>query len=168
MTDSRQSYNCILGIATTTRGLGFALLERERGLVAWGGKTSRGDKNAAGLRHAQALITRYQPDIVVLEDVSAEKSRRSPRIKTLVPQIIDLVKLHKIKAIAISPEQVKAAFSTNGFSTKHARAEQLAKHFPVLADYVPPKRSAWMSEDANMGIFDALALASAYHFKKLS
>jgi hypothetical protein len=46
---------------------------------------------------------------------------------------------------------------------RHEMAELLAKQFPdELASRLPPKRTAWKSEDTRMDIFDAVRIAFAH------
>jgi hypothetical protein len=45
-----------------------------------------------------------------------------------------------------------------GFLNKQSWAELIAMHSPVFERNVPPPRKPWMSEDLQMGLFDAAAL----------
>jgi hypothetical protein len=48
-------------------------------------------------------------------------------------------------------------------TTKHQIAVVIAGKFPELAPRLPPVRKPWMTEDARMAIFDAVALALAHY-----
>jgi Holliday junction resolvasome RuvABC endonuclease subunit len=154
----------ILAIAPSTRGFGFAVLEGEVSLVDWGVKTVNSDKNKQSLAKVEKLIAHYQPGVLVLEDASAKKSRRSPRIRKLCQQIIKMAVTCKVSVALFSRDQVMKTFIADGQGTKHALAEILAKRFPEeLGSRLPPKRKPWTSEDSRMGIFDAVALALMLH-----
>ena len=58
----------------------------------------------------------------------------------------------------ISRATVKRIFSPLGVQNKDQMARFIAPRFPELADYLPPERKPWMSEDPRMAIFDAAAL----------
>ena len=153
----------ILAIAPVTRGFGFAVLEGQDTLVNWGVKTVTGNKNAKSLAKVEELIAHYQPDVLVLEDASAKGSRRCPRIRRLVPQIIRVAKAGKVNVRLFSREQVLKLLVSDGKGTKHDLAEFVANQFPEqLGSKLPPKRKAWMREHYQMGIFDAVGLVFAF------
>jgi Holliday junction resolvasome RuvABC endonuclease subunit len=158
----------ILAIAPSTRGFGFAVLEGEVSLVDWGVKTVKGDKNVQSLAKVKKLITHYKPGALVLEDASAKGSRRSPRIRKLCQQIIKLAEARKMIVKLFSRDQVMKTFIADGQGTKHALAEVIAKRFPEeLGSRLPPKRKPWMSEQYQMGVFDAVALVLMLRLKNL-
>lgn len=152
-------YPRILGLAPSTRGFGFALLEGLDTLVDWGVKSITGDKNNGSIAKVQKLIAHYEPDVIVLENVLTEPFRRSTRIRTLVKRIVAMSEKRGVTVLLVSRERVRQAFFVDGQGTKYALAEILAKKFPEeLGFRLPPKRRPWMSEDYRMDIFDAVAL----------
>ena len=149
----------VSAISPSTRGFGFAVLEGNA-LVDWGVKSVKGEKNSECLLKVEAMITHYQPGVMVLEDGSVKGSRRAPRIQALSQEIIELAKKRKVTVKLFSRNQVRKVFFAHGKGTKHAVAEILAKRFPEeLGSRLPPKRKPWKSEDHRMAIFDAVALA---------
>ena len=78
----------ILAIAPLSRGLGYAIMEGSDKLVACGNKVILRDKNAQALAWVNRFIKFYQPDVLVLPDVTAADTRRAARIKTLHRKII--------------------------------------------------------------------------------
>ncbi len=161
-------YPRILAIAPSTRGFGYAVLEGEETLVDWGVKSVRGDKNARCIAIAEQLIIHYRPEVMVLQDHSGKDSRRPVRIRVLSQGIIDLAPRHGLSVALFSRKQIDKVFFATGKGTKLARAEILAKRFPEeLGFELPPKRRAWMKEDARMDIFDAVALALMLRVRKL-
>jgi len=156
----------ILAIAPSTRGFGFAVLEGQEMLVDWGVKTVKKNKNIRSLAKVKALIADYEPGVLVLEDALAKGSRRSPRIKALNLQIIELASTCNVKAKLFSRDQVMNTYIPRGQGTKHALAEIIVKKFSEqLGRQLPPKRKPWMSEDSQMNIFDAVALALVFRLK---
>jgi Holliday junction resolvasome RuvABC endonuclease subunit len=148
----------ILAIAPSTRGIGFAVLEGKDSLVDWGIKTVNGDKNTNSLIKGKELIAQYQPGVLVLQDT--KDSRRAPRIKALIQIIIILTKDRNVSLMLFTKEQMQRAYFADAKGTKQEIAEIIAKRFPdELAARLPLKRKAWMSEQYQMGIFDAVALA---------
>jgi len=148
----------ILGIAPSTRGFGFAVLEGQQTLADWGIKHVKMDKNSHSLAKVKELINLYQPGTIVLEDTAAKNSRRAPRIRALTKKIIALASARKIKVASFSQKRIRQRFFAPGHGTKRALAEILATRFPELRPRLPRERRAWMSEDSRMNIFDAAAL----------
>jgi len=157
----------ILAIAPSTRGFGFAILDGGETLVDWGVKSVRQEKNTRCLAKVEKLITHYEPEIIVLQDHSTKNCRRSPRIRALSQQIIDLASSRNVGVALFSQEQVRRIFFANGQGTKYALAKIIAVRFPEeLGARLPPKRLPWMSEDYRMDIFDAVALVLVFRHKK--
>lgn len=159
---NRRSQNTrVLGIAPSSRGFGFAVMEGVGTLVDWGVKSLKGDKNASSLSNLASLIRHYRPDTIALEDVSAKRARRGSRVKALLIEIVALSAGEGIRAKAFSMRKVRRAAVPEGEATEHALAAVLAACFPdQLGFRLPKKRRPWTSEDYRMDIFDAVALAA--------
>jgi Holliday junction resolvasome RuvABC endonuclease subunit len=159
----------ILSIATSTRGFGFAVLEGRDTVANWGGKRAEGgDKNKASIAKVAKLLLRYHPDVVVLEDTSAETSRRHPRIRRLTRQMIALAKSHKSRVELFSVDDIKKLFFAGGEGTKHEIAAIAAERFSEDTGLqLPPKRRTQDNVHPRMDVFDALALAMAYTLRQL-
>jgi RNase H-fold protein (predicted Holliday junction resolvase) len=167
MSRPRSKHARVLGIAPSTKGFGFAVLEGQASLVDWGVKSVKGNKNTQSLVKIEELILQYQPAVLVLQDALDKHSHRSARIQTLGRQIVSLGTRHRVSVALISIERLNGAFFTDGKGTKHARAELFARRFPEeLGSRLPPKRKAWMSQDSRMDIFDAVGLAVVWWAKK--
>jgi len=161
MTPTKRKQMRTLAVAPSTRGFGFALIEAQR-LVDWGIKSVKGEKNKASVSKVEALLALYKPEILVLEDASADESRRSPRIRLLTRQLAALAETHGVEARQLTRLQVRHVFFHDEKGTKEGLAQMLAQWFPEeLGLLLPPKRRPWMSEDCRMNIFEAVALALA-------
>ena len=153
-------YPRILAIAPSSNGFGYAVLEGHKVLVDWGVKRVEEHKNAGCVKKVEAMIARYNPQVMVLEDTASEGSLRSPRIQTLTKRLVAVAERRAVKVVLFSQMQMRRVFLGNDQGTKHAVAESIAEQFPEeLGFRLPPKRQTWMSEDSRMDIFDAVALA---------
>jgi hypothetical protein len=154
----------ILAVALSTKGLGYAVMEGQNVFIAYGNKVVEGgDKNVKSLVWIEKLMARYQPGVLVLQDVAAKGSRRAPRIKSLHRKIVKSAEKQKIKVKLISGKEVRNLLLGNPKGTKQEMAELLAGKFPEeLAFRLPPKRKPWKSEDSRMDIFEAVALAVVF------
>ena len=153
----------ILAIAPLSRGLGYAVMEGPGKLVACGNKAILRDKNAGSLAWVNRFIKFYQPEVLVLPDVTAADTRRAARIKTLHRKIVAWAGKRQLKVRLISVTQVRKRLLGTSKGTKFAVTQMLAEKFPAeLGMRLPPKRRPWMSEDPRMDIFDAVSLAAAF------
>lgn len=147
----------VLALYPSARGVGFALVDRERRLVDWGTKGTRGQrKNVTAMRAMTALIERHHPSRVVLEDTIERRSRRHARIRLLHAQVIRYCRARHIR---VRTYRRDAVFRYFGVTTKYELNRVLAAALPALQLRMPPRRKPWMSEDARQSLFDAAALA---------
>ena len=149
----------ILSIDPIVLGVGFAVLEGPDNLIDWGIRLAKGEKSAASLRIVEALILRYKPNIIVVENCHATGCSRGQRAKELIEDIAALAKARRIKCRSVARLAVQKAFLKFNAFTKHQMALELVKRFPELARHLPRARKSWMSEDMRMSIFDAAAFA---------
>jgi len=157
----------VLAVALTSRGLGYAVLEGETSLIESSHTSVRnGNKNRQCFAKVKKLTAFYRPGALILQDVTAKESRRSPRIKVLHREMMRLAAKHRLTVNLISEKQLRSLLLGNASGTKHEMAEMLTKRFPEeLAFRLPPNRRPWRSEDSRMDIFDAVALAAAFRIK---
>jgi Holliday junction resolvasome RuvABC endonuclease subunit len=161
--NSRKRYNMVLTIYPNTRGFAFVAFEGPLSPVDWSVKEARGrQKNSRCLLGVAALLDQYRPDVLVLQDMSSSGTRRALRLRELNASIEELAGDQGIPVYAYSRAQVRQAFASFGFGTKHSIAEAIAKHIPAFERHLPPPRKPWMSEDARMSLFDAAALALTF------
>src|SRR6266446_1627149 len=154
----------VLAIYPTTRGIAFALMKSPLAAIDWGIKGAYGrDKNASFLKAVAGLIDANQPDVVVLEDPTSARLRRSVRIGRLTRAIERLAEDQVIDVRRYSRAAVQECFSQFGARTRYEVAMAIATRVPAFERFLPPPRKLWMSEDARMGIFRAAALALTYY-----
>ena len=155
----RRRPKLVLAIYFQTRGFGFVLMEHGTSPVDWGApEVRRPDRATRCLRHVDALLGLYAPDVVVLQDTSKTGTRRAPRIRALNRRTLQLARRRGVPVHTCSRAQVLDYFEKFEVQTKQTIAETIAKHIPALSLYVPPPRKPWQSADARMGIFEAAAL----------
>jgi hypothetical protein len=149
----------ILGISPSSRGFGFAVIEKGGALIDWGVKVVRnGDKNARSLAYVDYLITHWRPYLIAIE--STKGSRRGPRVQELSKQIITFALDKEVKVKQLSRQKINRELLHDEKATKQRMAEYLAARFPEeLSFRLPRRRRLWTSEDYPMDIFDAVGLA---------
>lgn len=149
--------NTILAIDPTSRGFAFAVLEAPAFLVDWGERIIPA-KTAGLLRKVDELLSRYEPDLVAIEDVAVPGVRRRKRAQKEIRSIELLALTRGLSAERISRLAVIDAFAPA--KSKFEVALRLVETFPTLAEWLPRKRKAWTTEDARMNVFDALGFAA--------
>src|SRR5215212_7417023 len=140
----------VLAIDPTTKGFGFAVLERQQELIGYGVKTVIGDKNSASLKKIAELLEYYQPEVMVLENPTGKGSRRCLRVQQLIEGTVKLAASKRIKSRRFSRAQMRQVFASLGAATKYQIAVEITKRFPELELRLPPIRKPWMSEDERM------------------
>lgn len=150
----------IAALSLSSSGFGYAVMEGNNQLVGYGKMVIKKNKNARVLVHTGKIVSRYQPNVLVLQDVNAKEAYRHQRIKKLHRRITARAKKSKIEVVEISGKELRSTLLGNTAGTKQEMAEHIAKQFPdELASRIPTKREAWTSEDSRMDIFDAVGIA---------
>jgi Holliday junction resolvasome RuvABC endonuclease subunit len=147
----------VLAIDPISRGFGYAVLEGPHRLIDWGVVHVHTDKHRGSLRRIDELISRYQPQTIVVEDLNARGARRSGRVRRLLDGVRRLSDSRSCTYRLVAQRQVKRVIGQSERTTKYEIAQTLARMFPEIAPRLPKPRKPWMSEDERMAIFDALA-----------
>jgi hypothetical protein len=150
----------VLAIDPFSRGVGFAVFEGPDGLVDWGLKTTGRADSSKAVSAIEALIDRFRPDVLALENWESAGARRCDRIDLLLNHIASTER-NRVRVRLISPREIRAIGPLPAVGTKYGRACFLTERFPELLAFLPPVRKPWMSEDERMSIFDAVAFAVA-------
>jgi hypothetical protein len=155
----RQRHNLILGIYLNVRGFAFVLFEGPFSPVDWGIIEIRGkNRIRRSIGRIGDLFGRYQPDALVLQNMSVSGERRAKHIRTLNEAIKVLAGTQSIPIYMYSRAQVRDYFKEFGLTSKDAIAETIARKIPMLERLVPSRRKIWNSENARMVLFDAVAI----------
>lgn len=159
----------VLAIDPTQRGFGFILLEGPRIIVDWGVKSGRA---ASILREQQLLakfsdlLSQYQPDMVIVENMNVPECRRRDRARLLVATMENLAIWRSVAVRKIPLSNVKKTFRTFGARSKHEIACAISRQLPEIAPRLPRKRKPWTGEHYAMAAFNAGALALTYFYMR--
>jgi len=156
-------YNLVAAIHLNSRGFGFVLFEGPLAPLDWGAAEARGkEKRETLLARVDALFVRYQPNVIVLQDMSERGTHRPHRIRHLNEAIVEIAEKYGFPVLFFSRAEIRQCFAYMGALTKDTIAAAIAKNIPAFERFLPPPRKLWNSEDARMGIFDAAALALTF------
>ncbi len=162
---NRGRENRVLAIDPTSRGFGYVVMEGPEYLVDWGVQEGSKASNPWVVGHAEKLIERYAPDLLIVEDVDQQGARRRDRVRRLIKDLEQASAKLEVAAVHISRHRVRQMFLGAQAKNKEQIADAIAKHFAEkLGPYRPPIRKPWMSEDSRMAIFDAAAFALTYFY----
>ena len=150
-------YSRILAIDPSTKGFGFALLEGKGRLIDWGLARLYSSRDEEFVARLEAMIDRYRPSAIVVEDVS--DTRRGERAKRKIEAAVGYARLRDVRPTLASRGEVRSCLGLNDYATKHEAATRIAEIYPEIKSLLPPKRKPWMSEDERMNVFDAVGLA---------
>ena len=126
----------------------------------WGVAEARGkEKRETLLARVNVLFARYQPNVIVLQNMSERGTHRPHHIRHLNEAIVEIAQRYGFPVHFFSRAEVRECFAYLGAVTKDTIAGGIAKRIPAFERFLPPPRKTWKSEDARMGIFDAAALA---------
>jgi len=156
-----KKHQIVVSVYLTKRGLGYCVFDTPKELIDWGYCDIRFKKAKRTLDRIKVLIDLYHPEVLVLEDPSDEKFRKSDHIKKLVSVITDFAIEESVPVKHYSLESIEQLFPQGN---KHSRAKEIAQVLPELEAYLPPKRNIWKSEHQRMQIFDAVSLALTFFY----
>lgn len=145
-----------LALDPTKDGFAFAVLQGSETLLDWACSEVGRKKPEQWHSRIEKLIARYDPEIVVLEDV--EHSRRGKWARRFALDVESFVRAQGIDVRKVTRREVQEAFAGSG-KTKYEIAVAIANLFPELEPRLPRRRKPWMSEDKRMSIFDAISFA---------
>jgi hypothetical protein len=153
-----------LSIYPNSRGFGYVVMEGPRMLVDYGISTVKPISNDAVLARLKKVMDHHRPTVVLLREADAATASQSPRVLKLIMAISGFVKDKGIPVHRYSREQIKNVFEQFGAATKYDIAQKIIGEYEELKERAPKQRKAWMEEDYNMGIFDAMAIIGTHHF----
>lgn len=155
----------ILAIDLRHRRFGFAIFEGHRGLLDWGVRVypAIGEEEALmASKRISLLIRLYSPSVLVLKRERWELARTNTNMRNLVVVTRREAMAHGVQIRLVGDADVKTSFQNMGCETRDDIAAALARIFPVLASFTPPKRRAWQADHPRRTVFDAIALGFAY------
>jgi Holliday junction resolvasome RuvABC endonuclease subunit len=154
----------VLSIHPTSRGFGWIVVEGPFAPHDWGLAAPRqGDKNIKCLEHVEKLISRYEPEVLVLEAFEKGRSKRADRIARLGRGIVALATDRSIEVAIYTRGEVKACFARVGAVSRQEIAEAVSRHLPALRHKMPKPRKPWESDHPRMALFSAAALILTHY-----
>ena len=154
-----------MGFHPTARGFGWVVFDGVATPVDWGLAYVRGDKNAASLRQMKALLERYRPHILAIEQFGRRTGQRASRVEKLCQAVSALGQGTSIEVKVYSRADIRDALGVQASATRQEVAEMVARRIEGLRHRLPRNRRPWESADRRMALFCAAALVLAYRHR---
>lgn len=144
-------------MASTTRGLAFAVTEEPGSrVVDWGLRTMPASE-AAMRKVIAVILKRARPLFVAIEPKGGPKKRHRGHL--FGDAVEEACKAHGIMLLSVQSREIEALADVDR-ANKWDVAKAMAERFPDLAPRLPKRRKAWKGEDDRIGLFMALAAAA--------
>lgn len=161
----KQAPALVMGIALTSRGLGYAILEGPETPFDWGVMHRENmDFEERTIERIHKMVRAYHPEVLVMERLT---QRHGAALRRMSDKLLHRVASVGVIVIYYDRNDVRQAFAPLGAMTKPDIAKAVAIVLPALKHRLPPIRKLWMSEDARQLIFDAAALVLTYYAESI-
>lgn len=153
----------ILAVYPFARGFAFVLFDGPLSPFDWGVREIKVKRrNVKTVQQVKALIDRYRPECIVLEEIRTRNPKRTSRIRKLYHMLTHMASAEYTDVVWIASKNIRQHFIQVGAVTKYDRAQVIATQIPAFAHRMPRVRKAWMSADPRQSLFDAAALGLVY------
>lgn len=159
-------HDLTLAIYPNAIGFGYAVMLNPRNPIDVGVAKVHPIDNLVCLKRIRSLLDKFHPRAIVLQELEGKHSRKSPRVKRLIKDIRRLAENLGVRVYTYSREQIKLVFSEfdRQAVSKYQVAHVIGRYLPELSHRLPKYRKAWMAEDYNMGLFDAVSLLITHYY----
>jgi len=146
----------VLGVASTTHGFAYVVVENSNRLVEWGFRNVRSE--AGFTTSLAAIAAKARPAFAACDtDRLAHRNVRGSRLQEALARVCrdcGAFPVAASRSILRGPEITKGV-------PNRVVVEAVAKRFPVLARKLPRKRRIWDGADDRVGVFIAAFAAAA-------
>jgi hypothetical protein len=153
----------VLGVHPTTYGFGWILFEAPNEPLDWGMASAKDKRGKRLFARFDRIVSRYEPDVLVLETFDDDESRRSKGAHGLCREMAHRARVLGLDVRVYDREIVRSNFTDERASTRVEIATVIAARIPALSHRQPYHRGRYRSQDARQSIFDAAALALTYY-----
>lgn len=160
---SKTANEVVLALYPNRRGIGYAVFNSPKELVAFGQGYIRPMSNTKCLKRIKEYLEYYKPNIILIR-AERDTYLKSTRTRKLINRICREAGIQGMDVYQYSRRQIKETFIAFNAFSKYQISQKIVTWFPDLKGYAFPDRKRWMSEHSNTGIFDAMALAVTHYY----
>jgi hypothetical protein len=161
---SKQNNKVILAIYPNTFGIGYVVSSGPNEILDYGLKTVKSKELKTYRKKIDWLLEYCKPDIVLVQDYQKNNRIVSKRTHKLLAELKTKSQAMGLKIHSYSRSQIKQVFLAFESESKYDIAMQILKWYPMLEPRKPKKRTAWLSEHYQMGVFDAFSVLLTHHY----
>lgn len=154
----------ILALFPNRWGVGYAVFNTPKDLVDYGIGYVQPVSNKKSIERVKKYIDYFNPDVVLIRNISKSSMKTCRRTKQLIAYISKLIHSKNLNIYEYSRNQIKEVFEQFEVSSKFEITKKIIEWFPALESMGFPKRKKWMTENNNMGIFDAISLGITHFY----
>lgn len=154
----------ILALFPNRWGIGYAVFNTPKELVDYGIGYVQPVNNKRSIARVKKYLDYLQPDIILVRNISYSSVKKCKRAKKLITKISEIVKSEGLELHEYSREQIKEVFQEFDASSKFEISKKIIEWYPTLKEREVPKRKKWMTENNNMGVFDAISLGITHFY----
>ncbi|MBI1289183.1 MAG: hypothetical protein GC178_16575 [Flavobacteriales bacterium] len=155
-----------MAIYPNALGFGYAVVRNPREPIDCGVVKFDRLTNVKCIDRITILMDKYMPQQVIIQQLQGKFSNKSKRVTQLLKAIVHLAESNDAEVYMYTREQIRFVFGEfdSEAQSKHRIALLIADYLPQFKYRVPKYRKAWMAEDYNMGLFDALSLIITHFY----
>jgi len=153
----------VLALYPNRYGIGYAVFDHPEELVEFGIGYVRPLNLKKSFKRVKGYISYYKPDVIIVRSTDSSK-KVGKRNAQLIEKICKEARLQGLEVHSYTRTQIKDVFLQFQVKSKFQISQKLIEWYPKLKPYRFPKQKAWMGENHNTGIFDAVSLAMTYYY----
>ncbi len=162
----KKTNQTVLALYPNAMGVCYAVFDSPKDLADYGIGYVRPVSNKKSILKIEKYLDFYNPDILLLREISKERVKYSKRTQRLIERICKVAKNKGLEVHRYNRSQIRDIFSEFGAVSKYQISKKITEWFPELEALELPKRKRWMSENHRTGIFDAIAVALVHFYLK--
>ena len=164
MTMKVKTNKTILTLYPNTMGMCYALFDSPNDLVDYRVGHVRPVNNRKSIAKVTHYLDYYKPDIVIVRGLTKYNCKNNKRNKKLIDLICKKANEKNLEVLQYNRSQIKEVFNQFEAATKYQISKKLIEWFPKLEALEYPYRKEWMSENHNVGVFDAISLGIIHFY----
>lgn len=160
---ARKPSAIVLGFKPTSHGFGWVAFTNPMSIHDFGMSEMKTERNLGCLRKLEKLLSRLEPQTIVLEAYEPALAKRSKRVVRLCRAVVALAQDRGIEVAVYSSADVKSCFVSVGAQSRQEVAEAVARSFDLLRSRLPTPRKPWQGPHRRMAVFNAAALVVTHY-----
>jgi Holliday junction resolvasome RuvABC endonuclease subunit len=159
-TTSLRFNEIVLAIHPIPRGFGWIVFEGPHLPLDWGVTAAKPHRITRVAVKFERILRRYEPSLLVLEDMEEKKSLESTR--RVRSDLLTLAAGRGIESKVYSHTEVRRTFAHEGANSRYEIACAIGKHLAALSHEVPRQRNNYSHQQHNQPLFNAAAVAMTH------